>query len=107
MRLDEGKTFIRERSRLGKKYRSIYSDLIKLEEEIRNNPILGTSIGKGCRKIRMAISSKGKGESGGARIIVYVRLIADQATLLTIYDKSEKSNITESELDTLLNEIGG
>jgi hypothetical protein len=57
--------------RLSKKYPSLkieLSDLINLLEE---KPLTGTPIGKGCYKIRLKIRSKGKGKSGGARVITY------------------------------------
>ena len=49
----------------------------------------------------MAISSKGKGKSGGARVITLTVLISETDTnivLLTIYDKSERENLTDKEL---------
>ena len=36
---------------------------------LEQDPFQGTSLGKGVRKVRMAIASKGKGKSGGARVI--------------------------------------
>ena len=50
--------------------------------------MIGVPIGKGCYKVRMAISSKGKGKSGGARVITYVRIVKKVVVLLTMYDKS-------------------
>jgi hypothetical protein len=50
----------------------------------------------------MAISSKGKGKSGGARIITYLQILAHTVYLLSIYDKSEKENISDKELKELL-----
>ena len=40
---------------------------------LEQDPYQGTSLGKGVRKVRMAIASKGKGKSGGARVITYIR----------------------------------
>jgi len=62
-------------------------------------------LGKDCYKIRMAISSKNKGKSGGARIITNVHIVGETIYLLSIYDKSQKSNLDEGELDALLLEI--
>lgn len=62
-------------------------------------------LGQGIRKVRMAITSKGKGKSGGARVITYNVIVAaydTQIKLLTIYDKSEKSTITDAEIQELL-----
>lgn len=58
--------------------------------------------GKSCYKVRMAIKSKGKGKSGGSRVITCVRIVKSTVHLLTIYDKSEKENITDEELSVFL-----
>ena len=61
-------------------------------------------MGNGLRKVRMSVTSKGKGKSGGARVITFTAIIATDTTeilLLTIYDKSERDNITDSELKAL------
>jgi hypothetical protein len=50
----------------------------------------------------MAISGKGKGKSGGARIITCVRVTAEKIYLISIYDKSEKEDISDKELNELL-----
>lgn len=53
----------------------------------------------------MAISSKGKGKSGGARVITLTVLISETDTnivLLTIYDKSECENLTDKELTDIV-----
>jgi hypothetical protein len=81
-------------------------DLRVLQEILERNPFEGDSLGKGCYKIRLAISSKGKGKSGGARVITCVRVVNETVYLLSIFDKSEKENITENELDTLLSLAG-
>lgn len=61
-----------------------------------------TPIVKGCYKVHMAIRSKGKGKSGGARAITYVRVVNRVVVLLIIYDKSEKENITDAGRDHLI-----
>jgi hypothetical protein len=63
---------------------------------------MGTSLGRDCYKIRLSISSKGKGKSGGARIITYVRVVKNRVYLMDIYDKSEQANISEKELIELI-----
>ena len=65
-------------------------------------------MGFGVRKVRMIIKSKGKGKSGGARVITYnVTEMEDtiDITLLTIYDKSERSNISDKEINDLLKSL--
>ncbi|WP_342664405.1 type II toxin-antitoxin system RelE/ParE family toxin [Spirosoma luteum] len=54
---------------------------------------------------KLGIKSKGKGKQGGARVITCVKIIAETVYLVSIYDKSEQSDISDSELDTLLNEL--
>lgn len=88
--------------KLSKKYRSLKSDLTPLIFSLETNPVQGTPLGKECYKIRMAISSKGKGKSGGARIITYVRITKNTVFLMDIYDKSEQSTISENELQWLI-----
>lgn len=94
---------------LVKHYRSMKQDYADLIESLHENPLQGTDLGKNLRKVRMAITAKGKGKSGGARVITYNVLVATQDTelmLLTIYDKSEKENISEAELMAIMKENG-
>lgn len=71
-------------------------------DELIENPTLGTPIGKDCYKLRFAITSKGKGKSGDARIITYVRVVRQTVFLMDIYDKSEQATITDKELLLLI-----
>jgi mRNA-degrading endonuclease RelE of RelBE toxin-antitoxin system len=94
--------FEKQANRLIKKYKSLKTELLQLVQELKENPEKGTAIGKNCFKIKIAISSKGKGKSGGARIITHVLVTEESVYLLTIYDKSEKENLTNKELEELL-----
>jgi hypothetical protein len=94
--------FERKLKRLTKKHKSLVKDLAVVIEELTKNPKLGTPIGKDCYKIRVAISSKGKGKSGGARMITYLRIIKHTVFLMDIYDKSEQANISDKELKQLI-----
>jgi mRNA-degrading endonuclease RelE of RelBE toxin-antitoxin system len=85
--------FDKELKKLAKRYPSIKQDLIELVEEIIEDPFLGEPLGKDCYKIRMAISSKNKGKSGGSRVITCVKVVNETVFLLSIYDKSDKENI--------------
>lgn len=62
-------TFIRSAKAIAKKYRSFNADYQKLVAELTQNPNLGVDLGGGYRKERMAITLKGKGKSGGCRVI--------------------------------------
>jgi len=98
--------FDRRFKRLAKKYKSLPADYLTLSDELKENPFQGESLGGGVRKIRMAISSKGKGKSGGARVLTLTVLVSDDAdvTLLTIYDKEEIDNVTDSYIKWLVSE---
>jgi mRNA-degrading endonuclease RelE of RelBE toxin-antitoxin system len=97
--------FERQARKLIKKYNSIKQELMNLVIQLKENPTLGTSIRKDCFKVRMSIKSKGKGKSGGARIITNFVIADNTVYLLTIYDKSEKESLTDKELDELLRHI--
>jgi len=94
--------FERKLKRLSKKYKSLAQDLIPVIEELEENPTSGTPLGKDCFKIRIAIASKGKGKSGGARMITYVRIVKSTVFLIDIYDKSGQSTISDKELKLLI-----
>lgn len=97
--------FEREIKRLAKKFHSLKNDFAELIETISLNPDSGTYIGNNCYKIRMAISSKGKGKSGGARIITYIYFETETVYLLTIYDKGEKADLNPEELSTMIESL--
>lgn len=85
-----------------KKYPSLKGDLNELIDVLAVNPETGISLGHGIFKIRMAISSKGKGKSAGARIITYVVTEDKEVYLVYIYDKSQLENITKQQVFELL-----
>jgi hypothetical protein len=93
--------FDKQVKRLAKKYPSIKTDLEVLANLLSENPELGVSLGNGFYKVRMAISSKGKGKSGGARVITFVKIIAHTVYLTSIYDKGEKATLTDMELKSI------
>lgn len=94
--------FERQTRKLTRKYPSLKSELLALVQELKENPNQGTAIGKNCHKIRLAIKSKVKGKSGGARVITNFVVANDAVYLLSIYDKSDKENLSDKELDELL-----
>lgn len=97
--------FQREAKRLIKKYPSLKHEVLHLIEVLKENPIQGESLGNNCYKIRLSIQSKGKGKSGGARVITHIYHQGNEVYLLSIYDKSEQSNISEKQIEKLLNWI--
>jgi hypothetical protein len=53
----------------------------------------------------LSIASKGKGKSGGARVITHIYVSGKVVYLLSIYDKSEQSTVSEKELIELVKAI--
>ncbi|MGE0020258.1 MAG: type II toxin-antitoxin system RelE/ParE family toxin [Draconibacterium sp.] len=98
--------FVRDLKRLSKKYPSIKNDYYALISSLKTNPEQGQALGNDCYKIRMAISSKNKGKSGGSRVITCVKILAESVFLLMIYDKSEKEDFKDNELDEVLKRAG-
>lgn len=98
-------SFERKLKRLAKKYDSLKTDLMDVITQLEDNPRLGIPIGKECYKVRVAISSKGRGKSGGARLITYLRIQNSIVFLMDIYDKSEQTNITAKELQILIDSL--
>lgn len=99
------RTFKTRAKRLIKKYASLKHELDELIGSLEHDPEQGTSIGKHCFKVRLAIKSKGAGKSGGARVVTCVFHVAKEVHLLTIYDKAEQSSVSRAELDELLKEL--
>ncbi|OCX51908.1 hypothetical protein BEL04_18065 [Mucilaginibacter sp. PPCGB 2223] len=97
--------FDKQAKRYLKKYPSLKSELATLISELEQTPDIGTSIGHDCYKIRIAIASKGKGKSGGARVITCAVVKDAEVYLLYMYDKSEQSTVTDKELLKLLEYI--
>lgn len=84
------------------------ADFGEFKDSLKENPFQGTDLGSGLRKIRMKISSKGKGKSGGARVITYT-VLANQETgdvwLIDIYDKSDFSTVKIDVIKEMLKEL--
>lgn len=97
--------FDKQAKRLSKKYPSLKQDLTILINKLEKNPKEGISLGNNFFKIRLQIISKGRGKSGGARVITYVKIVANTVYLSSIYDKGEKDAITNNELDQIFKEI--
>jgi mRNA-degrading endonuclease RelE of RelBE toxin-antitoxin system len=94
--------FKREAKRLVKKFPSLKTELADLSTTLANEPESGTPLGSDTYKIRLAIKSKGKGKSGGARVITYVVTNNKEIYLLTIYDKSEFDSVDDKTLRTII-----
>ena len=101
--------FAKEAKRLAKKYPSFKQDYKDFLVSIKNNPLQGDEITKNIRKIRMAIGSKGKGKSGGARVITF-NILTDvqngQVVLLLIYDKEDASTVKTNVVKQMVRDMG-
>lgn len=97
--------FDRQLKRLAKKFPSLKEEIGQLLSILQTNPQYGVCIGHECYKVRLSISSKGKGKRAGGRIITTFVVEEEVVYLLAIYDKSEKDDITDQELLKLLNRI--
>ena len=91
--------------RLKKRHRSLEQDFEQLLLSLLQNPMQGVELEDGVRKVRLAITSKGRGKSGGARVIIRVRIVNDELQLLYIYDKSDFENVSDSFLRDVMSRM--
>lgn len=97
--------FIKKAKRLVKKYKTLGTNLAILEKDLLKNPRFGDSYGGNIYKVRVADESKGKGKSGGFRVITY--LIEENSDyidihLITIFDKSEEESISKDDIKKII-----
>jgi len=94
--------FKKEAKRLVKKYPSLKVELVSLFNELEYNPTMGIPLGNDVYKIRVAIGSKNKGKSGGARVISFVKVTETTVLLFSIYNKGDKDSISDKEIEELV-----
>lgn len=97
--------FGKKLKKLQKKYPHIGADVKNLCNNIDISIAGGDALGKDCHKIRMKITDKNSGKSGGARVILQAKIIQQKVYLLTIYDKGDQESITDNEVDRLLSQL--
>lgn len=93
---------------LAKRHRSLKQDFREFSEELKQNPFQGDELIPGVRKIRMAIKSKGRGKSGGARVITYTVVTMEESGdvfLIDIYDKNDYSTVDLSILQKIIKQL--
>ncbi len=98
-----------EAKRLAKRHRSFIEDLQDFQEELLKNPYQGTELSPGIRKIRLSIDSKGRGKSGGARVITFTYLVDEKdgvVILLLLYDKADASSIKMNVVRKIIKDLG-
>ncbi len=101
--------FDTEAKRLAKRYRSFIDDLQEFQKNLLDNPYEGTELSPGIRKIRLTIDSKGRGKSGGARVITFTYLVDEQngvVILLLLYDKADASSIKMNVVRQIIKDLG-
>ena len=94
--------FKKEAKKLTKKFPSLKQELTTLFTELETNPTMGTPLGNDIYKIRLAIASKNKGKSGGARVLSFVKIIATTVLLFSIYNKGDIDNLSDKEIQNLI-----
>ncbi len=103
--IETTETFRKEAKKLVKKYPSLKSELVELNNKLEQNPFIGKHLGSDVYKIRLSIASKGKGKSGGARILTQIKVINKKVFLFSIYNKGEIDNLSDAEIKELIKEI--
>ena len=93
--------FKKEAKKLTKKFPSLKQELTALFAELETNPTMGTPLGNDIYKIRLAIASKNKGKSGGARVLSFVKITATTVLLFSIYNKGDIDNLSDKEIQNL------
>ncbi len=96
---DEFKTAYK---RLKKKHKSLDADFEALLMSLQENPRQGVELHEDIWKIRMNITSKGRGKSGGARVIIRLRIVMNELQLIYIYDKADFENVSDAYLRDIL-----
>lgn len=97
--------FKKQARHLQRKYPSLKQELVILFDSLTIEPKQGIPIGHECYKIRLSIESKGKGKSGGARVITHIHITDTTVYLVTIFDKSAQANISDKEIVSLIKDI--
>ena len=93
--------FEKQLKRLSKRYKSLKNDLQQLILSLQNEPVRGQPLGYNCYKIRFAITSKGKGKSGGGRLITCLVVSEHEIFLINAYDKSEEESISIDDIKAI------
>lgn len=101
--------FLKSLKALAKRHKSIKQDFASFAKSLKENPFQGVELMPGLRKIRMAIASKGRGKSGGARVITYTVILAEnegKVYLIEIYDKADYDTVDTSVIQAIIKDLG-
>ena len=94
--------FKKEAKRLTKKYPSLKAELAALFVLLEENPAMGVPLGNDIYKIRLAVASKNKGKSGGARVLSFVKVTQTTVLLFSIYSKGETDSLSDKQIQELI-----
>lgn len=97
--------FEKNLKRLSKKYQSLKNEFLTFVDKSETEGPQGVHLGQNTYKARLAVKSKGKGKSGGLRVISYHVLLtfqSDKIYLVAIYDKSEVSSLEMKKIDQII-----
>lgn len=102
------KGFAKSFKALAKRYKSLQADFKVLADSLKTDPFQGAELSPGLRKIRMAITLKGKGKSGGARVITYTVSVSETdgtVYFIDIYDMSDFETVDVSVLQSIIKDL--
>ena len=97
--------FQRAFKRLKKRHRSLPEDFKTLMASLIENPMQGSELQGGMRKVRISFASKGCGKRGGGRVIIRLTIEDTCLSFLYIYDKSDMPNVSDEFLDSIIIEM--
>ena len=99
--------FRRRLKRLRRKYPAVTQEVDKLLTALERDRRPGEKLsgyGHDLYKVRLPNPSARRGKGGGFRVVYYVQF-ADLVYLVTIYSKTEESDISQSAVDSILADI--
>jgi mRNA-degrading endonuclease RelE of RelBE toxin-antitoxin system len=99
--------FTRRLKKLRKSYPNVRADMSPLIEQLQRGDSPGDRIqgvGYTVYKVRLANRDAQRGKGGGYRVIYYVRT-GEHVYLLTVYSKSERTDISANEIRAIIDEI--
>lgn len=95
-----------EAKQLLKKYPNIKADFLALAKELKKDPFSGNDrLIDDCYKVRMQITDKGGGKSGGARVIINLQVKNNVIYVISTYDKGRLETIKDFLLKKMLKKI--
>lgn len=100
-------TFQKTIQRLRKKYTHIQDDVQPILNQLSVGETPGDQIqstGHTVYKVRVPNRDARRGKSGGYRILYYIRTVSS-VVLLTIYSKSERSDIGDGEIQAIIGDL--